>query len=108
MYPTRRMIFVALAGVALSLAAAMMAPSAWLIGVAWILFCVSLFLLDALLSAGPTGMSFTAQFPAALGVARAENGSVALSFGRGAPSIVELAIDSGKRMRVVPERQTCT
>src|SRR6185295_5384370 len=108
MYPTRRMIFVALAGVPLALLAAMVAPSLWLAGPAWTLFSVGLFLLDAVMSAAPAGLQFSLQLPAALSVARPEEAALALSFGRSAPSRVELAFDSSNRLQVVPDRQVCS
>jgi uncharacterized protein (DUF58 family) len=107
MYPTRRMIFVALAGVPLALLAAMVEPSLWLAGPAWTLFSVGLFLLDAVVSAAPTGLRFSLQLPEALSVAQAEDATLALSFGQHAPSRVELAIDVSNRLRVVPDRQIC-
>lgn len=107
MYPTRRMIFVALAGVPLALLAAMAAPALWLAGPAWLLFSIGLFLLDAVISAGPASARYTVHVPSALGVARAEDASVSLSFDRGAPPGVEFAVDSNDRIRITPDRQAC-
>src|SRR5690242_11004250 len=108
MYPTRRMIFVALAGVPLSLLAAMAAPSFWLVGPAWTLFAIGLFLLDAILAAAPGNLSYVLDIPSALGVARAENATVAVSFVGGAPANLELAIDHNSRLKVIPDRHFCT
>jgi uncharacterized protein (DUF58 family) len=108
MYPTRRMIFVVLLGIPLSLVAAMVSPPLWLIGVAWIVFAACLFLLDAVLVANPSGLSFAMQTPASMGVARNETGSVRLDFTGLAPSQIELAFDAGHRVAIVPDRQTCT
>src|SRR5580692_6848896 len=108
MYPTRRMIFVALAGIPLSLLAAMVSPPLWLLGVAWILFCVCLLLLDAVLAADPSGLDFALALPGALGVARAENTTVTLSFARSAPATLQFAVGTNEKLRVIPEQQTCT
>ncbi|HEY2071217.1 MAG TPA: DUF58 domain-containing protein [Rhizomicrobium sp.] len=107
MYPTRRMIIVALAGVPLALAGGMVSPSFWLIGVAWVIFSVCLFLLDFAFAAGPRSLQFALQAPVTLGVAGKADASLHMSFARTAPSRVELAVDSGNRVDVVPERQTC-
>src|ERR1700754_725212 len=105
MYPTARMIGVALMGVPLALLAGLYAPQFWLVGAGWMLFAVALFLLDAMISAAPSQLSFAAKVPGAIGVARPENASVRLTFEGPAPSSVEFAVDTGKLIEPVPERQ---
>jgi uncharacterized protein (DUF58 family) len=107
MYPTRRMIFVVLLGVPLSLLAAAVSPPLWLIGVAWIFFAGLLFVLDAALVANPSRLSFAIHAPATMGVARREQGSVAFEFTGQAPSRVEVALDADGRIAVEPDRMVC-
>jgi len=108
MYPTARMIGVALLGVPLALAAGLYAPQFWLVGAGWMLVAVGLFLLDAMISAAPSQLSFAAKVPGAIGVARPENASVRLMFEGPAPSSVEFAVDTGTLIEPVPERQETT
>lgn len=105
MYPTARMIGVALLGVPLALLAAMFAPGLWLIGGAWMMIAIGLFLLDTMISAGPSQLSFAAKMPGTIGVARAEPASVRLMFEGPAPSAVEFAVDTGRLIEPVPARQ---
>jgi uncharacterized protein (DUF58 family) len=105
MYPTARMIGVALLGVPLALLAGLFAPQYWLVGAAWVVFAVALFLLDVMISAAPSRLSFAAKMPGTIGVARPETASVRLMFAGTAPSSVEFAIDTGKLIEPVPERQ---
>jgi uncharacterized protein (DUF58 family) len=107
MYPTARMIFVALLGVPVALVLALFAPGLWLVGGAWMALCVGLFLLDAMISADPSKLSFAAQVPGAIAVSRGVDASVRLSFAGIAPSQIELAIDAGRLLDVTPERQSC-
>jgi uncharacterized protein (DUF58 family) len=105
MYPTARMIFVVLLGVPLALALALYAPGLWLFGGAWMALCVGLFLLDAIISADPSRLSFAARVPEAIAVSRGVDASVRLSFAGIAPSRIELAIDAGRLLDVTPERR---
>jgi len=105
MYPTARMIGVALLGVPLALLAGLFAPQFWLVGAAWVLVAIALFLLDVMISAAPSRLSFAAKVPGAIGVARPETASVRLMFAGFAPSSVEFAVDTGKLIEPVPERQ---
>ncbi len=107
MYPTRRMIFVVLFGIPLSLVAAAVSPPLWLIGVVWIVFAACLFLLDAALVANPSRLTFALHAPLSLGVARQEAAWVKFAFAGSAPSELELAFDAGSRIAVMPDRQTC-
>src|SRR5690348_15664811 len=105
MYPTARMIGVALLGVPLALLVAVVAPHLWLIGVVWVLIAVGLFLLDAMISAAPAQLSFAAKVPRTIGVALPENASVRLVFDGIAPSAVEFAVDTGRLIEAEPGRQ---
>lgn len=105
MYPTARMIGLALLGVPLALLAGLLAPQFWLVGVAWIVLAVALFLLDVMISAAPSQLRFAARVPGAIGVARPENASIRLMFGSAAPASVEFAVDTGKLIEPVPARQ---
>ncbi len=107
MYPTARMIAVALLGVPLALLAAMFAPQLWLVGGAWMAIAVGLFLLDGMISADPSKLSFATRLPGIIGVARPENASVRLSFEGTAPSAIEFAVDTGKLLDALPARQSC-
>ncbi|MEJ1969407.1 MAG: DUF58 domain-containing protein [Rhizomicrobium sp.] len=106
MYPTARMIFVALAGVPLALVAALFAPGLWLVGGAWMAIAVGLFLLDATIAADPSGLSFAARVPGTIGVAKEEAASVRLRFAGPAPASLEFAVDTGSLLEPSPGRQT--
>ena len=108
MYPTARMIGVALLGVPLALLAATFAPHLWLIGAVWMVIAVGLFLLDVMISAAPAGLSFAARVPGTIGVARPESASVRLMFDGRAPTAVEFAVDTGALIEAEPARQGCT
>ena len=107
MYPTARMIFVALLGVPLALLVATIAPGLWLIGGAWAVLAIWLFLLDALISADPSRLSFAPRLPAALYVARDGTASMRLSFEGTAPSQVEVSVDTSRLLEVLPKTQSC-
>jgi uncharacterized protein (DUF58 family) len=107
MYPTRRMIFVMLGGAPVSLVAAIIAPSLWLVGGIWVAFAIGLFVLDALLSAGPFDICIALTAPGAFGIARSQPANVALTFAKRAPSQVELTLDVGPKLKVAPARQIC-
>jgi uncharacterized protein (DUF58 family) len=106
MYPTARMIAVALLGVPLALLAAMFAPQLWLVGGAWMAIAIGLFLLDTMIAADPSKLSFAAKIPGVIGVARPETASVRLAFGGTPPAAIEFAVDTGKLLAAVPARQS--
>ncbi|HEY1629686.1 MAG TPA: DUF58 domain-containing protein [Rhizomicrobium sp.] len=107
MYPTRRMIFVVLLGVPLSMLAAVLSPPLWMIGLGWIFFAACLFILDAVLVANPSRLSYAIAAPHTMGVARRETGHVTFEFAGQAPSELELAFDAdGRRIAIEPDRQT--
>ena len=109
MYPTRRMVFLATLGVPLVFVIAAFAPSLWVVGLAWVGLTIGAFLLDASLAPSPSMLSSQVKIPATLGVARTDHGRVTLSFsGRPAPAALEVALSSGSRIRVMPERQLCS
>jgi len=106
MYPTRRMIFVVLLGVPLSMLAAVLSPPLWMIGLGWIFFAACLFILDALLVANPSRLSTAIANPHSMGVARREQGHVTFEFAGQAPPEIELAFDpDGRRIAIEPDRQ---
>jgi len=105
MYPTRGMIFVALAGVPIALVAAIIHPVYWLVGPAWILFSIGVFAVDALAVAGGWRSTCTLDAPGAMGVGRGEDATLVLTFARGAPSSVEFAVDPATLIEIAPLRQ---
>jgi len=107
MYPSARMIFVALAGVPLALAAAIAVPSLWLIGVGWIVFSLGLFLIDAALAASPARTIIDADIPSSMGVGRAESATLKARFSARAPSHLEFAIDTDARLQAEPRKIGC-
>lgn len=107
MYPTRRMIVVLLGGVLFSLVVAMLAPHLWMIGAGWALLAIGLFVLDALLSAGPIGVDLALNAPGTFEIARSQPANVALSFASRPPSHVELTLDVGPKLSASPQRQRC-
>jgi uncharacterized protein (DUF58 family) len=101
------MIFLALIGVPLALAAAMIAPPLWLTGAGWVVFALGIFLLDATLAASPRRAAITLWTSPVIGVGRAEDVSVEAHFPSRAPSRVEFAIDTNERLRSEQRTQTC-
>src|ERR1041385_2073521 len=105
MYPTRRMIFVALLGIPLALAAAVIAPSLWFLGCVWILFCVGLFILDAVFAASPSRATVTLHVPEVIGVGREQGGRVEVAFKDRPPVEFEVAVDADERLQArLPRR----
>ncbi len=107
MYPTRRMVLVAVGGIPVSLIAAAFAPGFWYVGIAWLFFALALFAVDAAFAVAPSALAMSLRTPSALGVARPEPGSARLTFAHGAPAHIEVALDTGARLTVTPDRQTC-
>ena len=107
MYPTRRMVILALLGVPLSLIAALVAPALWQFSLGWMLLCVFLFAADAALLAIPSGLELALHVPGAVGVARPQAADIAVRFKRMAPAKVEIAVDTSSRLQATPERQSC-
>jgi uncharacterized protein (DUF58 family) len=107
MYPTRRMIGVVLVGIPLSLVAAALAPSSWILGPIWIAFAIGLFLLDVAMSPRASALSWTVQTPGSLGIRRSQAATIALRFSGIAPQEVELAVGTGSRLQAAPQHQSC-
>jgi uncharacterized protein (DUF58 family) len=104
MYPTARMIFVALAGVPLTVIAALVSPPFWLVGTVWIVFCAGLFLLDAMVAAAPSACTLFFHAAEALGVGRPAQARIEVQFAARPPSQVQFAIDTNARVRAEPHR----
>lgn len=107
MYPTARLIFVALAGAPLVLAAAVLRPSLWILGAAWILFSTGLFWLDSFLAAASSVTGVSLEIAPILSVGRPAKATIKILFSKQSPSKVQLAIDPERKLRVEPGRQEC-
>lgn len=104
MYPTRQLIFVVLVGLPPSLLGALLVPSLWLVGVAWVLFTAGCFVLDAFATRSGGTVVCTLDAPSILGVGRAAHASLGFAFAQRGPGAVEWAIEAGPRLRVLPPR----
>lgn len=107
MYPSARMIFVALAGVPLALVAAIVAPSLWLVGVGWIVFSLGVFLADAALAAAPARTVISVDVPSFMGIGRTEPATLQARFAARAPSQLEFAIDTDALLKAEPRKAEC-
>lgn len=104
MYPTARMIFVALAGAPLAVIAAMVSSPYWLSGPAWMIFCGGLLLLDWVLAASPSDSSVSFWAPEALGVGRPEEVRIEIRFAARPPTRAQFALDTNTWLAAEPHR----
>ena len=105
LYPSRRAVFAVVAGIPLSLAAALAAPSLWAAGVIWSLLAMALIALDWLLGASAHRLTVEEELPDLLGVGRSGAASFALKFGGRTPAQVEMELDGNERFSISPHRQ---
>lgn len=107
MYPTPRMILLVALGVPFAVLAGLVAPTLWLVGAAWSIFAIGLFLLDIAVSADPAKAVVELMMPGAMGVGRPEPATVRLAFAGSDPGQVEIALDADPHLSIMPQRQTC-
>jgi uncharacterized protein (DUF58 family) len=105
-YPTSRAVVVAALGIPGALLLAVLAPHLWFAGLIWMLFVLAIMGLDAVVASGRSSLSASSELPNGMAVGQNSHASFALQFHGGmAPHNVELALDVGFRLRVVPSRQ---
>ena len=104
-YPTPRAVVLAAAGGPLALAAGVLSPGAWLVGLAWVVMAFGLCLADAVLAADRWKLELDLQPPAALAAGGSGEAVLRVGFrGSRAPAWVEVALDAGERVAVDPVR----
>jgi uncharacterized protein (DUF58 family) len=104
-YPTRRAVALAAAGIPLALAASLLGPNLWLVGVAWLVLATGLIVADSMLGASRGGLKLVPNFPGALAVGARGEARIAAEFGRGIlPRSAQFALDTDARFEVEPKR----
>ncbi|HEX2559572.1 DUF58 domain-containing protein [Phenylobacterium sp.] len=107
-YPTPRAILLVALGAAPSLILALVAPSFWVAGLAWLLAAAGLILVDVLLSPPANSVELELEAPRSLGVGREGAATLSAVFPKFAPRQVELALSAGERLSLEPRRQTAS
>ncbi|MDZ3832159.1 MAG: DUF58 domain-containing protein [Sphingopyxis sp.] len=96
-YPTRRAIFLLLAGAPVALALGLLRPELWLVAPGWIAVILACALLDAAAGAQPRHLALDAHFPYQVGVG--DPFKLALSArGRSVPERAEIALSLDERL----------
>ncbi|QCB56547.1 DUF58 domain-containing protein [Sphingopyxis sp. PAMC25046] len=90
-YPTRRAIYMLLAGAPMALALGLIRPELWLVAAGWIGVILACLILDTVAGANPRHLTLDARFPHQIGVGDPFDLSLAAS-GRGVPPRAELAL----------------
>jgi uncharacterized protein (DUF58 family) len=104
-YPTRRAVAVAAAGVPVAIGASLLGPTLWLVGVAWLFLATGLMLADAMLGASRGGLKLIPDLPTHLPIGGRGEARIAASFGRGiVPGSAEFALDTDQRLEAQPKR----
>lgn len=96
-YPTRRAIYLLLAGAPMALALGLIRPELWLVAPGWIAVILACLLLDALAGANPRHLALDARFPHQVGVGDAFELSLSAR-GRAVPPRAELALALDDRL----------
>ena len=107
-YPTRRAVLLTALGAPVGVLLGVLAPGLWLVGVAWAAMALGLVLVDAGLGADRRRLQLTVTAPASLGVGGKAEVGVAAVFGRAAPGVAELALQTDARLAASPDRMTMT
>ncbi|MDK2761093.1 MAG: DUF58 domain-containing protein [Sphingopyxis sp.] len=95
-YPTRRAIYLLLAGAPLALMLGLVRPELWLVAPGWIAIIIICLILDALTGSHPRGLRLDAHFPHQVGVGDSFDLRLAAS-GAPVPPRAELAIALDER-----------
>ena len=96
-YPTRRAIYLLLAGAPLALALGLIRPELWLVAPGWIGAILACLILDAIAGAHPRHLSLDARFPAQVGVGDPFDLTLAAR-GRSLPPRAEIALSLDERL----------
>jgi len=96
-YPTRRAIYLLLAGAPMALALGLVRPELWLVAPGWIGVILACLVLDTIAGANPRHLSLDARFPHQVGVGDPFDLSLAAS-GAGVPPRAELALALDERL----------
>ena len=103
-YPARRAIVLALLGAPLSLAVGLFAPGLWLLAAGWIALAGGMVMADAVMGANRRRIEVEMDPPPSMVVGGSAQVQARVRFGRGAPPLVEMALETGERLRVEPAR----
>ncbi|HET6523397.1 DUF58 domain-containing protein [Sphingopyxis sp.] len=96
-YPTRRAIYLLLAGAPMALALGLIRPELWLVAPGWIGVIIACLILDCLAGASPRHLTLDARFPHQVGVGDPFDLSLTAS-GRSVPPRAELALALDERL----------
>ncbi len=96
-YPTRRAIYLLLAGAPMALALGLVRPELWLVAPGWIGVILACLILDTIAGANPRHLALDARFPHQVGVGDPFDLSLTAS-GRGVPPRAELALALDERL----------
>ena len=96
-YPTRRAIYLLLAGAPLALALGLIRPELWLVAPGWIAVVLVCLLLDAVAGASPRHLALDARFPHQVGVGDPFDMTLSAT-GRAVPRRAEIAIAMDERI----------
>jgi uncharacterized protein (DUF58 family) len=103
--PTIRAILLLWLGAPVAMAAALAAPAAWSLGVAWIGVVGLLVLADAMLGADRRRLEIRHDAPRSLPTVSENPLELTIAFtGRAAPRVVELALETNERLKSSPGR----
>lgn len=97
-YPTRRAIYLLLAGAPMALALGLVRPELWLVAPGWIGVILACLILDTIAGANPRHLSLDARFPHQVGVGDAFELALAASGGGALPPRAELALALDERL----------
>ena len=107
--PTRRTVWLAVAGAPTALALGLVAPALWVAGPAWVLALMALMALDGRLAARRADAGFALQAPDELSAAGTPGEAVlAVSFAERRPSRVDTALEVDARLALHPARQAAS
>ena len=96
-YPTRRAIYLLLAGAPMALALGLIRPELWLVAPGWIGVIIACLILDCVVGASPRHLTLDARFPHQVGVGDPFDLSLTAS-GRSVPPRAELALALDERL----------
>jgi uncharacterized protein (DUF58 family) len=98
-YPTRRAVAVAGAGLPIAGVATAVAPGLWLVGVAWLVLALGLIAADAALGASRRRLRLEAELPRGMGIGAGAHAQFAAQFsGPALPHHAEFALDLNARL----------
>ena len=101
-YPTRLAVLLAALGAPLGLLLALFGGQFWLLGLAWAAAVVSALVADGLLGAAPLSAEIGLEAPETWFLGRTAPVEVTVRFAKRAPPWLELALETGERLKVEP------